>query len=101
MSSVEAVTRRRVRARRIHFTSLVMVRIFWVSWVWLETFWIAGSIVLDCPLDPLGVISPRTMRTLPGLSGATWKVSGSGLPPSRAYAAGSVFDCCARAWALD
>ena len=62
-----------------------------------ETFSIVGSIIRVPPPTAGGVSSLRTTSTLPGLSGITWKVSGSGLDASSAYAPGFAFACCAYA----
>ena len=63
-------------------TRLVTSRIFWCRSSCSTRVWIAGVDRLGPPPDAGGVSALRTASTLDGLSGITWKVSGSGLEPS-------------------
>ena len=65
-------------------TRFVTSRIFLVSLCLFETFWIDGVDRLPLPPGRCGVSALRTASTLLGLSGYTWKVSGSGFDPSSA-----------------
>ena len=86
MSRIEAIVSSTVRAAAVIVTRLVTSRIFLVSLRLLETLWIDGSMVdwVEAFSPPVvgGVSELRTASTLLGLSGMTWKVSGSGFDPS-------------------
>ena len=82
ISSIEASVSSTVSTAAVIVTRLVTSRIFLVSLFLFETFSIAGSSGFAPPPDAGGVRLLRTASTLPGLSGITWNVSGSGLEPS-------------------
>ncbi len=66
----------------LSFTTRVAERIFVVSSRRFLTSSIAGSIAARSPLAAIGASASRSLPTLPGSSGVTRNVSGSGLEPS-------------------
>src|ERR1700730_17677056 len=89
INSTEAAISSTVNTAAVIVTRLVTSRIFLVSSLWLETLWIDWSIVPQPP----ALSAVRIASASAGLSGYTWKVSGSGLVESSAYAAGSSLAC--------
>ena len=82
ISRIEASTSRTVSTAAVIVTRLVTSRIFCVSVCLFDTVAIDESIGPPPLPPPLSAV--WTASTLLGLSGITWKVSGSGFAPSSA-----------------